>query len=104
MGNPFHPRSLPVSCGNLHKDILGKLTQIAKTDVEVLISGPTGVGQELCAQFLHSQGPRQTEAFIPVNCGCLGSELLENELFGHVSGVFAGAGSKGHGLVEATQP
>lgn len=104
MGEPLLSRSLPVGCRKIHKDFLAKLPQSAKTDVEVLIAGHTGVGNELYSQFLPYQSPRQNENFFPVNSGCLGSELLESELFGNVSGAFAGAGSKSHGLVESAQP
>ena len=66
MGELLRSRNLPVGCGEIRKEILGKLSQIAKTDVEVHLS-PTGVGKELYAQFLHSQSPRQNEDFFPVN-------------------------------------
>jgi len=104
MGELLRSRNLPVGCGEIRKEILGKLSQIAKTDIEVLITDPTGVGKEFYAQFLHSQIPRQNEDSVPVNLGCLRSEQLENELFGHVSGVFTRAGSTSHGLLEAAPP
>lgn len=64
---------------------------MAPTDVEVLLSGPTGVGKELYACLLHRLSHRSAEAFVPVNCGALPSDLFENELFGHVGGAFTGA-------------
>jgi len=67
--------------------------------VEVLLSGPTGVGKELYARLLHRLSHRSAEAFVPVNCGAMPSDLFENELFGHVGGAFTGARPRTEGLV-----
>jgi hypothetical protein len=74
-----------------HKQLMEKLDKVAPTDAEVLISGPTGVGKELCASYIHQQSGRAKASFVPVNCGGLPIELIENELFGHVGGAFTGA-------------
>jgi DNA-binding NtrC family response regulator len=76
---------------------------VAGTDVEVLITGPTGVGKELYARFVHQQSPRANSAFVPVNCGALPDSLFENELFGHVAGAFTGAQPQTQGLVAAAE-
>jgi DNA-binding NtrC family response regulator len=76
---------------------------VASTDAEVLISGPSGVGKELYARFVHAQSPRRDSQFIPVNCGALNGELLENELFGHIGGAFTGAQPQRLGLVAAAE-
>src|SRR6185503_8361949 len=82
-----------------HRRLLEKLSKIAPTDAEVLITGPTGVGKELYARYVHSQSERKGAPFVPVNCGALPNELLENELFGHVGGAFTGARPQSDGLV-----
>jgi DNA-binding NtrC family response regulator len=79
--------------------LLEKLSKIAPTDAEVLISGPTGVGKELYARFVHDQSGRRQAPFVAINCGALPNELLENELFGHVGGAFTGARPQTDGLV-----
>ena len=78
------------------KDVLAR---VAQTDAEVLIAGPTGVGKELFAQFIHERSPRREAAFVAVNCGALPIELFENELFGHVSGAFTGARPHSEGMI-----
>ncbi|MDQ3819309.1 MAG: sigma-54 dependent transcriptional regulator, partial [Acidobacteriota bacterium] len=82
-----------------HKYLLEKLSKIAPTEVEVLIQGESGTGKELYARYIHHNSMRCKAAFVPVNCGALPSELLENELFGHVGGAFTGARPQSEGLV-----
>src|SRR4029078_2845407 len=40
------------------------------------------------------------EPFVPVNCGAIPVELIENELFGHERGAFTGAGASRVGLIQ----
>jgi DNA-binding NtrC family response regulator len=80
-----------------------KLKKIAPTDAEVLISGPTGVGKELYANYIHQHSARAKAPLVAVNCGGLPVELIENELFGHVGGAFTGARPHSDGLVAAAE-
>ncbi len=84
-----------------HRSVLDKLDRVARTDAEVLLTGPTGVGKELYARYVHERSGRSP--FVPVNCGAIPSQLLENEMFGHVAGAFTGAHPRGHGLVEEAE-
>lgn len=88
-----------VGCSLAHRQLLEKLSRIANTDAEILISGPTGVGKELYARFVHTTSTRGRARFVPVNCGGLPNELLENEFFGHIGGAFTGARPQSDGLV-----
>lgn len=92
-----------VGCSNAHKEIVEKLTRVAPTDAEILLTGPSGVGKELYAHHVHAQSHRKHGRFVPVNCGTLSGDLLENTLFGHVGGAFTGATSLGEGLVSEAE-
>jgi two-component system response regulator GlrR len=88
-----------VGRSQVHRRLLEKLQKIANTDAEILISGPTGVGKERYALFVHQRSLRSAAPFVPINCGALPDELMENEFFGHVGGAFTGARPQSQGLV-----
>src|SRR5690625_352253 len=77
--------------------------RIANIDATVLITGETGVGKDVLANYIFSKSTRSTDGeFIKVNCGAIPEELLESELFGYEAGAFTGANPKGKiGLFEA---
>jgi DNA-binding NtrC family response regulator len=75
----------------------------AKYDGTVLIEGETGTGKELVARAIHHLSPRAGKAFVPVDCGAIPPQLVENELFGHVRGAFTGATVFHQGLVHEAE-
>jgi DNA-binding NtrC family response regulator len=77
-----------------------KIPIVAKCDAGVVISGETGTGKELCARAIHYLSLRADKPFIPVNCGAIPTDLVENELFGHVQGAFTGASKSFAGLIQ----
>jgi two-component system, NtrC family, response regulator GlrR len=77
-----------------------KLPVVAKCNASILITGDTGTGKELCARAIHYLSPRASESFLPVNCGAIPAELIENELFGHACGAFTGAKTSQRGLID----
>jgi DNA-binding NtrC family response regulator len=86
-----------------HQGLLALIERVARSNIELLISGETGVGKEQYARYAHEQSPRRDKPFVPVNCGSIPADLFENELFGHVRGAFTGARPKTLGLVAAAR-
>ena len=74
--------------------------EIAKSGVNLLVLGETGVGKEVLAETVHRlsarSGPLQR-----LNCSALAPSLVESELFGHVKGAFTGATESRAGLLES---
>jgi transcriptional regulator with PAS, ATPase and Fis domain len=80
-----------------------KIPLAAVCDESVLIWGETGTGKELCARAVHYLSGRAEKPFVPVNCGAIPLELVENELFGHARGAFTGAFSSQTGLLREAE-
>jgi formate hydrogenlyase transcriptional activator len=80
--------------------VLRQVTQVASTDMMVLVLGETGTGKELVARLVHEKSGRRERPLVKVNCSALPAELIESELFGHERGAFTGAVSKQLGRFE----
>jgi transcriptional regulator with PAS, ATPase and Fis domain len=72
----------------------------AKSDISVLILGPTGSGKELVASMIHDLSPRSAARFQAVNCAALPDTLFESEIFGYEKGAFTGAHDRKPGRLE----
>ncbi len=78
--------------------IAALVARVARTDATVLISGETGVGKELVAQWIHLKSRRNQGPFVPVNCAAVPDGLFESVFFGHTRGAFTGADRSLFGL------
>ncbi len=83
------------------QEIYRLIDQVAPSKSTVLIHGESGTGKELVAQAIHKRSPRAGRAFVVVNSSSIPTELLEDNLFGHVRGAFTGATGAKPGLLEA---
>jgi transcriptional regulator with GAF, ATPase, and Fis domain len=72
----------------------------AKSDISVLILGPTGAGKEVVARMIHELSRRGQEKFQAVNCAALPDTLFESEIFGYEKGAFTGAHDRKPGRLE----
>ena len=81
--------------------VLKLVGKVAKTDVNVLVTGENGTGKELIAREVHGLSNRKDEVFISVDMGSISENLFESELFGHLKGSFTDAKEDRAGKFEA---
>lgn len=76
------------------------LSQAARSDSNVLITGQTGTGKELFASTIHGNSKRNDGQFVVVDCAGLTESLVESTLYGHRKGAFTSAQNDRIGLVK----
>ncbi len=75
-------------------------TQVAPTNMSVLINGENGSGKESFSKIIHSLSPNKHGKLIAVNCGSIPEGTIDSELFGHEKGAFTGAIEERKGYFE----
>ncbi len=75
-------------------------SQVAPTDLNVLINGESGTGKEVFPQIIHQNSSRKHGQYIAVNCGAIPEGTIDSELFGHEKGSFTGAHDARKGYFE----
>ena len=83
-----------------YRETIALARKVAATDASVFITGESGSGKELIAQFIHYNSRRSSRPLVAVNCAALPEMLLESEMFGHCKGAFTGAVRDKPGLLE----
>ena len=88
--------------GNSRKmqEVFHLISQVAKSNANVLLLGESGTGKELAANAIHYNSLRSSNPFIKVNCAALPGNLVEAELFGYEKGAFTGATKQKEGKFE----
>ena len=59
-----------------------QIGRVAASAAPVFITGESGTGKDVCAEALHSRGPRAGSRFVAINCAAIPRDLMESELFG----------------------
>jgi DNA-binding NtrC family response regulator/tetratricopeptide (TPR) repeat protein len=97
-------RALPGLLGRCEamRRLAEEVSRVAPADSAVHIYGETGTGKELVARAVHARSRRAGGPFVAVNASCLGDDLFEAEMFGHVKGAFTGAVLDREGYVAAS--
>lgn len=75
---------------NATLQLLKLATQVAHSDVPILITGPNGAGKEKIAEIVQANSSCRNGPFIKVNVGALSKDLMEAELFGAEAGAYTG--------------
>ncbi|NUP05065.1 MAG: sigma 54-dependent Fis family transcriptional regulator [Polyangiaceae bacterium] len=92
-----------VGASAIMRRLFARIERIARADGDVLIEGESGTGKELIAAEIVKRSGRADQPFYIVDCGSLGNNDAQHELFGHTKGAFPGADSSRVGAFEAAQ-
>lgn len=78
------------------------VTDVADTELNVLIIGETGTGKGMVAKAIHDAGRRSSKPFVILDCASLPENLLEAELFGTES-LISGMTRRRPGRLDAAE-
>jgi len=76
------------------------MARAANGKSNVLITGETGVGKELCTVTIHDNSKRADGPLVIVDCASLPDTLADEFLLGHEKGAYTGAHQTREGLVK----
>lgn len=82
-------------------ELLETARRSARGNSTILLTGESGSGKQVVAEFIHRQSPRSQGPFVYVNCVAISDELIESTLFGHERGAFTTAVARKEGRLEA---
>jgi two-component system response regulator FlrC len=103
VSEPKSDTSAFVFADPVSRNLLALAERVARVDVTVLLTGPTGAGKEVLSRILHDSSPRFDGPFVAFNCAAMPENLVEDMLFGHEKGSFTGASKIQQGLFEQAQ-
>jgi DNA-binding NtrC family response regulator len=98
--NSQQPASSLVGESGALQNLVKRARQVARSEMDVLVSAESGTGKELLARLIHQASDRRNRPFVAVNCAAFPETLLESELFGHARGAFTGAATAKPGKFE----
>lgn len=71
--------------------LMAKLSAVAVTDANILLTGENGTGKSQLAHWIHRHSSRSAATFLSINMGAVPDALFESEMFGHKRGAFTDA-------------
>ncbi|MCF1426712.1 MAG: sigma-54 dependent transcriptional regulator [Shewanella sp.] len=93
----------PVAADDKSLALLALAQRVAASDASVMITGPSGSGKEVLAQYIHRHSGRKEAPFVAINCAAIPENMLEATLFGYEKGAFTGAYQACPGKFEQAQ-
>src|SRR3954454_21215962 len=89
-----------IGTSRVAENLRASVSELASTDVSVILYGETGVGKDLVARCLHDFGRRAKANYVAVNCAAVPETMVESEFFGHEAGAFTSASKTRVGKIE----
>ena len=83
------------------QQVLDLAMRAAPSNATVLLTGESGSGKQVLAEFIHRRSDRRDAPFLHVNCVAIADQLIESTLFGHERGAFTDATTRKEGRLEA---
>lgn len=80
-----------VATSPIMQDTVHIAKKLARTDLNILIYGESGVGKEIFASAIHNESKWSKGPFVAINFSAISEDLVESELFGYEEGAFTGA-------------
>lgn len=77
--------------------------RVADSDASIMITGESGSGKEVLAQYIHTNSSRVEQPFVAINCAAIPENMLEATLFGYEKGAYTGAYKASPGKFEQAQ-
>ncbi|MGF7184116.1 transcriptional regulator with PAS, ATPase and Fis domain [Desulfitispora alkaliphila] len=97
----INSKLIPIAKSEAMIRVMKLVNKIGQIDTTCILTGESGTGKSMIANYMHSIGPRKNYPFINLNCASIPGELFESELFGYAKGAFTGAHTSGKkGLLE----
>ncbi|WP_137700522.1 nitrogen assimilation response regulator NtrX [Marimonas lutisalis] len=84
------------------RTLVGQLEKVTKSNGRVMLSGPSGVGKEIAARYIHGNSGRKGGPFVVVSSASIEPDRMEEVLFGRETadrGVEPGLLEEAHGGV-----
>jgi len=105
--NAFENKNLK-EYGVFSSDLQEKLKEIKKLynkkNIPILITGKTGSGKEVIANYIQYEVDKDEGPYVAINCSNVNKEVFEAELFGYNKGAFTGASQEGKkGYIECAE-
>ncbi|MDD3730784.1 MAG: sigma 54-interacting transcriptional regulator [candidate division Zixibacteria bacterium] len=81
------------------KKVLEFARHVARSEMNILLTGATGTGKDLMARYIHYHSGRKGK-LITLNAAAIPNSMVEAELFGYARGAFTGAEFEKPGIFE----
>lgn len=102
-GQPNEQGSSMIAEDARSRRMLSIAKRVAQSDATVMITGESGVGKEVLAQYIHANSNRKGQPFVAINCAAIPENMLEATLFGYEKGAYTGAYKACPGKFEQAQ-